>query len=414
MKPKTDLWNFEYSANFNLLYYLGIWQIESGDAKKDYAHLIYRHVCFVALFTAIALQLIDFWMAIGDMDRMTYNLCTSTITTGSFFHFILQLIYSNELNELRRRLWLDFYMYDDEEDMAIKQQILKEMKFISRLFHLAAIFFYPVCMLQGYFSYLWGPREFPFPAFMPFHLESDSQYIGPFLVELIIGVIVLFGTIDSNLLVFGLSLQLVTLYKLLQKDLGKLNEVDYDEGNVKGEYKEINYVLRRIKTEQSIKELISRLTTLTGYVNTFRSCMTAPSVLPFICGFILMITNGVQVIQMSYAFNYRLIYEMVYLVLIFVDLFYFCYYITMLNSEILNVADAAYFSGWYKFDVKFQKYILLMMLQAQRAPRFSAGKLVSINLNTYLLLLKHTYSSLMLFRQLDTSQKAVQNAAMMS
>lgn len=42
---------------------------------------------------------------------------------------------------------------------------------------------------------------------------------------------------------------------------------------------------------------------------------------------------------MSYAFNYRLIYEMVYLVLIFVDLFYFCYYITMLNSEVSELVE---------------------------------------------------------------------------
>lgn len=264
LQMETHISEFKFSSYFNYLIYIGSWCLETEDPTKKKLYQAYQMLYFVLFFVSVAFQAIDLWSVTGNIAKMTFNMCTSVIVIDTLIKIIILLSKSDSLNKLRWNLWQDYHKFDDEEDSIIKEAAYAEIKFVSKVFHVAATVFYPICVMTAFFSYLWGPRELPFPAFFPIQPNNSMQYNIVFGLECGFGIIILTAAIEMDLIVFSMALQLAAQYKILCKNILKLNKIC--ESDVESGKKEINEFLRREKTRKYIKKIITRQLDLAKWV----------------------------------------------------------------------------------------------------------------------------------------------------
>lgn len=65
------------------------------------------------------------------------------------------------------------------------------------------------------------------------------------------------------------------------------------------------------------------------------------------------------------------------------NIFLYCYVGTFTTVKFLRFSDAAYESLWYKFPVGLQKYMRLIIADAQRSRAFDGYGVMDLNLMTF-------------------------------
>lgn len=246
---------FEFFKHFNRLKFIGGWRLESENPIKSMLYKALQITCFVFLFTAITLQSIDFWLVFGDLKKITYNLSTSVIVIAAIGKIFIFFINSDVLNEFRLNLRSDYDAFDDEGDKVIKKAAIKQMKLLSSIFYAGASTFYIFTLTFAYFSYKWGPRELPFPAFMPFRQDDTKTYHQYFLIQAVLSFFVSVIIIEADLIVYGFFLQLIMLYKILNQKILRINKID-DAKNTNNGLREINLFLARREVEKKLKGIL--------------------------------------------------------------------------------------------------------------------------------------------------------------
>ncbi|GJQ87665.1 hypothetical protein Trydic_g17484 [Trypoxylus dichotomus] len=71
-----------------------------------------------------------------------------------------------------------------------------------------------------------------------------------------------------------------------------------------------------------------------------------------------------------------------------------------LAFEFSDLADAIYFSKWYRNDADVQKVILYVMMKAQRQQYFTGAGLIDVNVRTFESVVRKSFSFCAIFRNL--------------
>lgn len=66
-----------------------------------------------------------------------------------------------------------------------------------------------------------------------------------------------------------------------------------------------------------------------------------------------------------------------------VNLFLYCYYGHLATESYLMISDRLYESNWYNRPLKFQKFLIVMIQNAQQEHYFHGFGIIILNLNTY-------------------------------
>nr|XP_023018067.1 odorant receptor Or1-like [Leptinotarsa decemlineata] len=88
----------------------------------------------------------------------------------------------------------------------------------------------------------------------------------------------------------------------------------------------------------------------------------------------------------------------IYVFTILAEIFLYCYYGTILYEESDTIVDAIYMSDWYTYDLKSKKALLIFMETVKRPMRVTAGKLLDLSLDTFMMIIKRSYSLLAVLR----------------
>ncbi|KAJ3658578.1 hypothetical protein Zmor_010310 [Zophobas morio] len=74
------------------------------------------------------------------------------------------------------------------------------------------------------------------------------------------------------------------------------------------------------------------------------------------------------------------------------QIFFYCYYGTLLYEESQSLNNAIYMGPWYEFDIKTRKILLTVMERAKRPMLITVGNVVDLTLVSLLSVLKTSYS----------------------
>ncbi|KAJ3666964.1 hypothetical protein Zmor_002380 [Zophobas morio] len=81
-----------------------------------------------------------------------------------------------------------------------------------------------------------------------------------------------------------------------------------------------------------------------------------------------------------------------YLSLLFFQIFFYCYYGTLLIEESKTLPTAVYMSRWYEYNIQTKKTLNILMERSKRPMVVTAGKLFDLSLDTFTTVLKRAYS----------------------
>lgn len=115
--------------------------------------------------------------------------------------------------------------------------------------------------------------------------------------------------------------------------------------------------------------------------------------------FIIVCISGFQLIlTLSMQNTYAATKHILFIVLLLMQLFLYCFAGQTLEFQSQGLASAIYDSSWYSFDVSVMKNLPLIILRAAKPHQLTAGKFLAINFMSFKEILKASASYLSVLR----------------
>ncbi|KAJ3666971.1 hypothetical protein Zmor_002387 [Zophobas morio] len=218
-----------------------------------------------------------------------------------------------------------------------------------------------------------NPEILPLNVWLPqFVVDEPVLFqLVRFLTFLVVFYVVLScGTVDP--LVAGLCHQATGQIQILKENLQCLGrELDTD-------------------TFQKIKKCVEHHQTILNFVNEFQSCFSLV-VFCQLAGSSLVI--GVLCFQMSRTTTgVGFLLTVNDFFVLFFQIFFYCYYGSLLIQESDSLSSAIYLSRWYECDVHCKKALIVFMEHSKKPIVVTAGKLLPLSLETFTMILRRAYS----------------------
>lgn len=185
---------------------------------------------FLYGFLGVVLGFIDLYFSWDDFEKISFNLCTTFLVTGTLAKNFLLSLNISEINELRRNLFLDSLELSDEKEIEITSKFKKMYLTLGRFLYFCVILLLGAWLISSICSLKWGPRELPFPLWLPLDLNNDSHFAFGFIFHAVSCIYVGAETISADLCIFSLIFQITAQFRILEKNIAKINEF-YDKGS---------------------------------------------------------------------------------------------------------------------------------------------------------------------------------------
>ncbi|RZC00559.1 7tm 6 domain containing protein [Asbolus verrucosus] len=77
--------------------------------------------------------------------------------------------------------------------------------------------------------------------------------------------------------------------------------------------------------------------------------------------------------------------SIIYLIIILIQVYFYCYYGTLIFEENHHLANAIYMSNWYEYDIKSKKALIILMEKSTKPLIINAGKIFNLSLEMFTL-----------------------------
>ena len=218
-----------YSRHFNILAYHGGWNFYPANPDKASIRALLMLFFNISRFIGFIFCVVNFFKVFYDLEKLSWNVCVTAIYFGTCGKDII--LYQNHriLDRLRRKLHKDMLANMDEEHRNQQINALEDLIHYRMFFYVIPMTFTPVWIIIRYFSYLWGPRQFPVPVSLdqfPFTIDPESnEYLALYFFLSFTGVIGVLFIVEIELSTFTIFIQLNREYNIFINDLKKLNGI---------------------------------------------------------------------------------------------------------------------------------------------------------------------------------------------
>ncbi|EEB14696.1 Odorant receptor PhOr5 [Pediculus humanus corporis] len=392
--------NFEnhvYSINFNALRKLGLWNWETKNNYKKKLFLFYRCFAFLFSVTALMAAIIQLYISRHDFRKVSFNLCTTLLSSGILLKNFYLGLRSVEIDGLRHDLYEDEMKQNDYEEIKIIKNYQIKFIIFRKFFYTSAFGFLSIWLIVSLLTLKWGPRELPFSIWLPLNIENNKEFFIAFIVHAIRGSYVVADAINSELSMFGLLLQIKTQYKILVNKLYKLSR-DYSKFWIREKINKYKRILIENEYRSELKICIKRQLELDDYLRKLEIFYHKPMLLQLGICLSLAVVSGVKVLGSS--FNLKWFYMIGYTLMVTFDLFVLCFMVDFLFEERKKLAHAFYDVHWYEMECYTQKDLIIIIKNARIEKSLTAWKIFTLDLKTFLGVLKALGSWLALFWQI--------------
>ncbi|XP_028893520.1 odorant receptor 49b [Zeugodacus cucurbitae] len=241
------------------------------------------------------------------------------------------------------------------------------------------------CFGFGFYPFFVNERVLPFGSMIP----GVDEYKSPFyefwyFYQMIITPMGCCMYIPYTSLIVGCIMFGIVMCKALQFRLKTLHRVRHDEPLIR------KHVRECIRYQLCIIDYIARVNSLTTYI--FLLEFLAFGTLLCALLFLLIIVDS----------SAQAIIVCAYIAMIFAQILSLYWYANELREQNLAIAAAAYDTEWFTFPIPVQKYILLMILRAQKPPAIMVGNTQPITLELFQSLLNASYTYFTLLKRVYT------------
>ncbi|XP_068909841.1 odorant receptor Or1-like [Tenebrio molitor] len=202
------------------------------------------------------------------------------------------------------------------------------------------------------------------------------------------------ATIDP--LIAGLICHATGQLQVLKRNLQHLDEyVDKQVAKTYG--REPTAVIKSKVIYDKIKECVLHYNVIANFVDEYEQCFSSAIFCQFMESIIVIGICCLQIIKLQ-AFNLNMLIMVNYLCFLLLQVYFYCYYGTMLIEENNTITNAIYMSKWYDYNGQSRRALLILMERTKRSMHVSAGKVLDLSLETFTMILKRSYSLLVVLK----------------
>ncbi|XP_017774126.1 PREDICTED: odorant receptor 4-like [Nicrophorus vespilloides] len=265
------------------------------------------------------------------------------------------------------------YKYFDRYGKIYWHEVIRNCKILSYTFRLSV--FLVVLFYALFPKFDKDPdRTLPLAGWFPLNMDTFHTAIYAFQIFC---MAVSAGTNTSTDIYCTKLLSLAIIEIKMLKNC--LRNVDYSNGNNGGiKPEELGYIVALHKH-------------LLHYITVLEGMFTYGIFLQFLASIGVICLTGVQMLVTDPR-SVQFILLIVYLICMLCQCGLYCWYGNEILTESNGIAEACYMSNWYEGTTEQKKVLFLIMERSKRQIEMTAGKFFTLNLGTYMMILKSSYS----------------------
>ncbi|CAF4907808.1 unnamed protein product [Pieris macdunnoughi] len=387
--------NTNFSLRFSLTYLkvLGLWPSVGISGWKKILFYTYSLFIFMLILgTYIAIQLVDLWQNWGNLSLMTsiaFVLCTNLVHCVKIFNLLVR----------RRRIEHIIDRNDYVLKNATGQQKVDIIRSCNRgtTLHLMTFLTLTTVTLIGFAV---GPAlesqnlQLPLQAWYPYDWSKSPAYELTYLHQICAIYAAACLNISKDMVVVSLLAQCRCRFKLVGCDLKTLC-VDMSPGTMQ-RMSQAHDLMVQARLNKCIREHQDILDSL----NELQRCFSEPTFAQFTVSLVIICFTAFQLTKQIGNFV-RMASIATYLLNMMEQIFIYCYEGNELAVESENVARSAYEWPWYTCSVRVHRSTLILMTRCGRTAKLTAGGFTSLSLDSFMRILKASYTFFTVLRQVS-------------
>ncbi|KAL7025509.1 hypothetical protein ACKWTF_013502 [Chironomus riparius] len=212
-----------------------------------------------------------------------------------------------------------------------------------------------------------------------FNLDLSVDLLQPFVYELV-SIIEVLLMIASSIYIICTDLLFVDLVHVLVMEFDILCIKIIEIGLIKDEQEAIRELKNLINVHQKLIEISQKLNKVFSPLQLINAFGTIVA----LCFGCFLVVSGIS--------PYFIVKFYVFPVLVPLQIFALCYFPQLLINSSTAICTSAYNIEWYSRSVKFQHYLLLIMLRAQKPQTIKAWKFFDMSLEIFQWIMTTSYS----------------------
>lgn len=341
----------------------------SSFRKKFKYYLLHVYVRFVLIFMlwGVVSFLIKVYVTNANLAADFMAIPNATTSFVIFSKFALT-VYN------RKAIWIIIQelesVYKSQNKDFVNDKVKKDLQnyFLVCKIYSAILLSSCIQMLQNIFPFLiYGKVELPVDYWYPFDAHRQENFPYAFGWSLYVGTLYSLTLLASDLLLLAFINVLVVEFKVLKININKLKFIADDE-----------------KKEQ-LKTLIIHHNKLLTLSKKLQDIYGPTYLISFVMSSLIMCFVAFQLSTGSVTENEHYLFFVAYMFMICGQVFLQCFSGQKLIDSSIDVADAAFDSGWDEIDDnKLKKHFVIVIMRAQLRNGLTAMKFVEVSLEVFI------------------------------
>ncbi|XP_033319396.1 odorant receptor 94b-like [Bombus bifarius] len=341
---------------------------------QKFLYEIYTVFSFLVLNSFLLSQILDMICNVENTDDFSDNFSVTVVVFVTCIKLFTILVYrANFLhlcNTLQREPFLP--MNEEEFEILLKFEKITDWNTLGymTLLVISDFFILVVSLLANFKN-----RKLAFRTWIPYEYSSLSTYLLTFLYQSLFTTICTFGCVASDSLYSGLLIHINCQFEILEH---RLKNIESNQ----------NYSVKLcVHHHDHIYKFGEMVNEEFKMIMLFQFCTS----LSTICFNFYRITQ----IEM----DSRFVGTLLYMACSLMQIFYYCWFSNEVKLKSLELSDMIFRTDWTSLNNNVKKAFLMLMRRAMRPIEFTSIYVISVNLESFMTLLKTSYSAFNFFQQ---------------
>ncbi|KAL0276558.1 UNVERIFIED_CONTAM: hypothetical protein PYX00_004117 [Menopon gallinae] len=377
----ADIYERAQSINFNLYTCIGFWGVKTKN--RCYRFLYYSYSYFAVFLATLyfVLQVLDVKDSLDSMATLSDNL-SATITSVLSITKVYVLKFRLERVERLRKHFREHLnapgVGTSEEDKQIFKEEAESYMRTSKMMY--------VFVSVTISSWWIGPAfqgKVPVRMWTPFDKYMNFEaYVSVYFYQcLLLGI---YGGIVMSIdLIIWLFIFLVsTHFKILEKNIMK-----FGSGSPEERRREFRNIVIHHQKILRVHSEVDSLFSISIFIHLIS------------VGVLISVTELDLVQTSTNAMSMRFMRQIGNLTTAIFDMFLYSHYGTLLEEMSMRIGKAIYNGPWLSFTPAERRDFMFVIIRSQKKCKITAGKMLPVNLESYLRILSTSYNLMAVLKQ---------------
>ncbi|XP_028049513.1 odorant receptor 13a [Monomorium pharaonis] len=379
------------SFNFLLYTICGLWRPIEWSSK--WSKLLYSVFTFTTMYLIACLSLTNLLFVIFVAENIDEFSLSSPIFFSSItviFKTIAMIIYRDQIINLIKTLEEEPCKPCNEDETAIQIKFDYTIRSYSIYYAILCTFSVTGGLTAGVFKIL--KRQFPFNIWVPWDCTSYLLFLFTSIQVIVAITVATVINVATETTVLGFCLQVCAQFEILKHRLQRIVKDRKEEMSLKRSLynasHKMNTLSKHICHHLCIIRLAERINNVYRYVIFIQFFVS----ILVLCLIVYYLSSHVTVVDIATWIGF--VFSM------FVQIFVYCWAGNEIILQSTGLGEAVYHVDWVLMTLSELKDLMIIMKRSTRPIKITSSFLVTLSLESYTNLLKATFSTFNLLKQL--------------